>query len=276
MTTTFWKGERVILRDRFLNPAEVLEEVASTSLDDEVRVRLLYPPGSGSGSASSSSSTSPSSSSMLAVRRRNLLRASVQSDRRVACQLHAIATHPGLRIASPRLAERLGGCEGLVLAIAGFATGPRTFPFQFTGYMGGLVDEYCFFDEQATPRPFSRCSVGPARIDCGSAVVGIGQVAFCGGCGAHPNAAAQAAAAADAEEEEEEGDLDDDDDEGNDESGKKEEVGFFRSAVLYDSLLDEWQRLPRMRLRRHGASAVCVGRRSTCSAGTTWTTAARA
>ena len=167
---------------------------------------------------------------MLAVRRRNLLRASVQSDRRVACQLHAIATHPGLRIASPRLAERLGGCEGLVLAIAGFATGPRTFPFQFTGYMGGLVDEYCYFDEHANARPFSRCSVGPARIDCGSAVVGIGQVAFCGGCGAHPNAAAQAAA--DAEEE------------GGDDEEKEEEVGFFRSVVLYDSLLDEWQRLP--------------------------------
>ena len=102
MTATFSKGERVILRgllsDRFLNPAEVVEEIASASLDDGVRVRLLH----------------SSSSSVLVVRRRNLLRASVQSDRRLACQLHAIATHPGLRITSPRLAERLG--KDLVLA----------------------------------------------------------------------------------------------------------------------------------------------------------------
>ena len=103
MTATFSKGERVILRgllsDRFLNPAEVVEEIASASLDDGVRVRLLH---------------SSSSSSVLVVRRRNLLRASVQSDRRLACQLHAIATHPGLRVTSPRLAERLG--KDLVLA----------------------------------------------------------------------------------------------------------------------------------------------------------------
>eukprot|EP00747_Dinoflagellata_sp_TGD_P095961 gnl/TRDRNA2_/TRDRNA2_166673_c0_seq2.p1 gnl/TRDRNA2_/TRDRNA2_166673_c0~~gnl/TRDRNA2_/TRDRNA2_166673_c0_seq2.p1 ORF type:complete len:346 (+),score=37.76 gnl/TRDRNA2_/TRDRNA2_166673_c0_seq2:435-1472(+) len=34
--------------------------------------------------------------------------------------------------------------------------------------------------------------------------------------------------------------------------------GFFKSAMLYDSLLEEWQELPHMPTRRHGPAAACT------------------
>jgi hypothetical protein len=70
------------------------------------------------------------------------------------------------------------------------------------------------------------------RIDCGAAVVGVGQAAFCGGVGTHPSAAYSPTLG----------------------------HGFYRTAVLYDSLFDEWVGLPPMRRRRHGAAAAAVGR----------------
>ena len=70
------------------------------------------------------------------------------------------------------------------------------------------------------------------RIDCGVAVVGVGQAAFCGGVGTHPQNAH------------------------NPQNGR----GFYCSAVLYDSLFDHWSSLPPMKCTRHGAAAAAVGR----------------
>lgn len=70
------------------------------------------------------------------------------------------------------------------------------------------------------------------RIDSGVAAVGVGEVALCGGVGSHPNAAYSPA----------------------------EGHGFYRTAVLYDSLFDAWVGLPPLRCRRHGAAAAAVGR----------------
>jgi len=70
------------------------------------------------------------------------------------------------------------------------------------------------------------------RIDCGVAVVGVGEAAFCGGVGTHPRDAYCSSV------------------------GR----GFYRSAVLYDSLFDHWRNLPPMKCARHGAAAAAVGR----------------
>ena len=75
------------------------------------------------------------------------------------------------------------------------------------------------------PRP-------PPRIDCATVDIGIGQVMFAGGCGAHPH-----------------------------DAGHGRDSGFYESVVQYDSLADEWTDLPCMNLKRHGAAAVRCGRK---------------
>ena len=236
----FSPKELVVVRGEDLRPGQVV------SVDDvgAIVVQLFSSPGQ-----------------VVSVERKDLLRGTLRRDRLRIIQLQSLRKHRGLRVACIALESRLPG-EDLVLSVAAFVVGPGglEFPHQFSGYARQVITEYYWYDKGAQPRPFH----GPAghvdpqdgldeqlrpwspegaaaeeateadarpRIDCGAAVVGPGQVAFVGGCGSHPNAAYGA-------------------------SG----FGFFRSAVLYDSLFDQWRGLPPMRCRRHGAAAAAVGR----------------
>lgn len=181
---------------------------------------------------------------LLSLKPCNLLRASVPEDRRQLLLEQVVAAEPRLLAVRRFLDQRLpcgaGGSEDnpLLHRIAGFLTGPRQFPHQFSGFMGQVLHEHWRYDRDGRPTELGTlCTLegGDAkplepRLDAAAAAVDSqpGMVLFAGGCGDHPRRC-------------------------------QPPHGFFKSAVLYDSLLDEWRQLPDMPTRRHGASAAAIG-----------------
>eukprot|EP00746_Dinoflagellata_sp_MGD_P154380 gnl/MRDRNA2_/MRDRNA2_84775_c0_seq1.p1 gnl/MRDRNA2_/MRDRNA2_84775_c0~~gnl/MRDRNA2_/MRDRNA2_84775_c0_seq1.p1 ORF type:complete len:348 (+),score=57.67 gnl/MRDRNA2_/MRDRNA2_84775_c0_seq1:340-1383(+) len=113
-------------------------------------------------------------------------------------------------------------------------------PHQFSGYKGQIWFELWRYDVCGHPIALSK-TVQPLsasrpkqtltpRMDC--AVTSIdavpGLALFAGGCGDHPQRC-------------------------------QRPNGFFKSSILYDSLVDEWRPLPDMPTRRHGPAAASIG-----------------
>eukprot|EP00927_Polykrikos_kofoidii_P073348 TRINITY_DN6938_c0_g2_i1.p1 TRINITY_DN6938_c0_g2~~TRINITY_DN6938_c0_g2_i1.p1 ORF type:complete len:492 (-),score=51.94 TRINITY_DN6938_c0_g2_i1:77-1489(-) len=191
----------------------------------------------------------------LSIRPCNLLRASKADDRRRALLAQAVATTPALRVIYKFLVAKLPGghvpsldsnhafsactdeTSPVFFRIASFVADSETLMHQFSGYMGQLWFENWWYDSQGRPNKLgsamsTRGFVKP-RLDCAVADLGEilpGSILFAGGCGAHPARCIRP-------------------------------HGFFKSAVLYDSLLDEWSELPDMTTRRHGPAAARVGRK---------------
>ena len=232
---TFRLKERVIIhslqseRGRTLNltVGEVCA-LPSSETQDHKRGRIGVRPRVGSGSS-------------VALKPANLLHADKPEDRRRALLMLVLARHPLMRIARRGLDSLLLENEGLLLAVTEFVDLPAEFVHQFSGYAHGRVwNEFHYWDSAArvvaipSPtsdrRPSNKPTPDPSpRIDCGAVVCGYGEVLFAGGCGAHPNEAVNRG-------------------------------GFFKSAVKYDSLTNEWVSMPSMLTRRHGSAAVCIGR----------------
>jgi len=105
--------------------------------------------------------------------------------------------------------------------------------------MRQIWSEHWRYDRQGKPTALAKmCRKGTvmepigARLDCAVSKLDElgypGLVLFSGGCGAHPALC-------------------------------ERPHGFFKSAVLYDSLLDEWEQVPDMPTRRHGPASVSIG-----------------
>eukprot|EP00929_Paragymnodinium_shiwhaense_P000261 TRINITY_DN100500_c0_g1_i1.p1 TRINITY_DN100500_c0_g1~~TRINITY_DN100500_c0_g1_i1.p1 ORF type:complete len:529 (-),score=66.56 TRINITY_DN100500_c0_g1_i1:116-1645(-) len=188
----------------------------------------------------------------LSVLPSNILRAEQPADRERALLAFAIATNPALATVCRFLDEKLPVGQGaaanegpahramfteasspLLFRIASFVSAPRELPHQFSGYMGQLWYEHWRYGPNGKcmplPTNFDDGSKIPARIDCGTAEIGPGLVMFAGGCGAHP-------------------------------ARCEPPHGFYKHVVQYDSLTEEWSRLPDMTTRRHGLQLARVGR----------------
>eukprot|EP00927_Polykrikos_kofoidii_P073347 TRINITY_DN6938_c0_g1_i1.p1 TRINITY_DN6938_c0_g1~~TRINITY_DN6938_c0_g1_i1.p1 ORF type:complete len:457 (-),score=49.37 TRINITY_DN6938_c0_g1_i1:1-1371(-) len=179
---------------------------------------------------------------LLYIRPYNLLRARKADDRRRVLLAQAVATTPALRVIYKFLeAKLLGGHVPSVdsnhvffdmtfpvfFEIASFVADSQTWMHQFSGHMGRLWFENWVYDSQGRPNALGNAmSTGGSakpRLECAVADLGEiipGCVLFAGG---------------------------------------RSDQGFLKSAVLYDSLLDEWSELPDMTTRRHGPAAVRVG-----------------
>mmetsp|Transcript_80694 Transcript_80694/g.251620 ORF Transcript_80694/g.251620 Transcript_80694/m.251620 type:complete len:522 (-) Transcript_80694:76-1641(-) len=196
----------------------------------------------------------------LSVRPTNLLRAPNPVDRRRVLLAQVVATRPELRAVCRFLDERLPAGPGgsaassgdptsytddtspLLFRIASFVASTQALPHQFSGYMGRLWFEHWRWDEQARVEPVNCWSLADSpsgesggsltpRMDCAATTLDPdrpGLALFAGGCGDHPQRC-------------------------------RTPFGFYKSAVLYDSLLSEWHPLPDMTTRRHGPGAACIG-----------------
>jgi len=196
----------------------------------------------------------------LSVKPSNLLRASRPLDRRRVLLAQAVASRPELRCVRRFLDCRLPAGPGdrgegggvaaltddsspLLFRVASFVAGARALPHQFSGYMGRLWFEHWRFDGQGRAVKLEQQVQGKGgeeggrltpRMDCAAVALGPecpSLALFAGGCCDHPQRCPRP-------------------------------FGFFKSAVLYDSLLQEWLPLPDMTTRRHGPGGACVGRKA--------------
>lgn len=230
-----------------LKAARVVEPVAGDD-SERVGVELL----DRAGNLESRSAKRP----RLCLKPSNLLRASVPEDRRQVLLEQVVSERQELVVLRRFLDERLpAGCgrideaagtadmvftqasSPLLFRIAEFLAEAREFPHQFSGFKSQIWSEHWRYDgtgaADALAGPSFVAGKGYAplpRIDCAEAKLSgdrVGLVLFAGGCGRHPRLCRP-------------------DD-------------FYRSAVLYDSLLDEWLPLPDMPTRRHGCAGVYLG-----------------
>lgn len=126
----------------------------------------------------------------------------------------------------------------LLFRIAQFVAEAHEFPHQFSGFKSQVWREHWRYSSTGAVTALAGhcdrdCELGfqvLSRIDCAEAVLSgdrCGQVIFAGGCARHPRQCRQ--------------------------------IDFYKSALLYDSLLDEWSALPDMPTRRHGCAGVSLG-----------------
>ena len=175
----------------------------------------------------------------LAVRRRNLLRASHPDDRQAFMTRIVWERQQELRVVRRFLLQRLGAQEGLCLHIASFFP-PRQTMGLTTGFaMGRIIKIWSAAtldrgrlswrpihnDEGATVYRAERVTDGIVRIDCAVVDCGAGNFLVAGGCDDHP---ARARA-------------------------------FFRSAFVYDALAHAVCPLPDMPCARHGCGGAFLG-----------------
>jgi len=160
------------------------------------------------------------------LKRMNLLNASFRQDREIFLGLLTLHHAPELRVVRTALNNWLNEDIGLLLLVASYVTHRRQCLFQFGGYMGRIWEEnWCYADPA---RPLAVTQKPARRLDAACAELGLGRVLFAGGCGDHPRKCSFP-------------------------------YGFFKTAEVYDSLVDEWAATSDMPTRRHGSTACRLG-----------------
>jgi len=242
-------------REFNLKPARVIEPLCADG--QRVGVEMLFPStGEDVKKRKGSGGKLPSQKPQcLSVKPANLLRASDPMDRQRVLLAQVLEFTPEVCAAAKFLNDRLPSGLGdlhvnpLLSRIAAFVSAPRTFPHQFSGFKGTVHLEHWRYDVQGKPislsvkmspgflyKPDPGTPLGPLKVRMDCAIADLSETGFpglvmlAGGCGAHPHKC-------------------------------QRPDGFFKSAVVYDSMVDEWSPLPDMPTRRHGPSAACLGNR---------------
>lgn len=179
----------------------------------------------------------------LAVRRQNLLRASVEDDRVALLTRVAMERQRELVVARRFLLSKLQDEEGLLLHIASFFPHRETVCLTTGFAMGRIVPSWTHatltseglgwqplhgrngpWDGTGVPVEGEPVKDGIVRIDCAVVSLGLGRYLIAGGCSDHPSRARS----------------------------------FFKSAFIYDALTHVVRALPDMPCPRHGCGGALL------------------